>query len=285
MRAILLVAVWAVLAGGPTRAAAPDELPPAAREVLKVFEQEAADIEKKCDAELKTVRDKTAVELKKVQDAFCKEAKLDEAVAVRDLIRHVQAGTTSAPVSTLPPAAQEIIKQHAETEAAVLKKFGAQVDERRRHACTELKKIQDLFCKEAKLDEAVAVRDLIRMVRDGVTQALPDPGYVNNPATDIGKVFLYAVTGVQAGQSIYGTDVYTTGSHLGMAAVHCGLVKPGQLGVVRVTILPGQARYEATMRHGVTSYGYGQWHVSFKVERAYGFVGKRLLPTAPTGSP
>ena len=43
-------------------------------------------------------------------------------------------------------------------------------------------------------------------------------------------------------------------------------------GVVKVTILPGQAKYEATTRHGITSYAYSQWGVSFKVERAYGIV-------------
>src|SRR5262249_44796996 len=155
------------------------------------------------------------------------------------------------------------------------KKAEAEVQKAKDKAAAELKKLQDLYCKEAKLDEAVVVRDLIRGVRDGVGNALPDPGYVNNPATDIGKVLYYQVTGVNAGQSMYGTGFYTTGSPLGMAAVHCGLLQPGQAGVVKVTILPGQANYAASTRHGVTSYGYGQWGVSFKVERVYGLVGKR----------
>ncbi len=138
----------------------------------------------------------------------------------------------------------------------------------------ELKKVQDAFCKEAKLDEAVAVRDLIRAMRDGVSSALADPGYVNNQAADIGKVFYYQVTGVSEGQQIYGTDIFTTGSHLGMAAVHSGVLKDKQKGFVKVTILPGQAAYTATTRHGVTSIAYGNWGVSFKVERAYVFVPK-----------
>src|SRR5262249_30076731 len=68
-----------------------------------------------------------------------------------------------------------------------------------------------------------------------------------------------------------------TGSHLGMAAVHCGLLKAGQRGVVKVTILPGQANYAATTRHGITSYAYGSWGLSFKVERSFGFLPQQQV--------
>jgi hypothetical protein len=148
----------------------------------------------------------------------------------------------------------------------------------------ELKKLQDVFCKEAKLDEAVAVRDLIRLMSEGVTSALPDPGYVNNQAGDIGKVFYYECVGAGPGQSIYGTDIYTTGSHLGMAAVHCGLLKTGQKGVVKVTILGAQANYTASTRHGITSIAYGQWGVSFKVERVFGFARAPLTGLPDPGT-
>jgi hypothetical protein len=256
------------------------ELPAAAQELLKQFEDEAADIEKKTEAELAKRREKMAVELKKVQDELCKEAKLDEAVAVRDLIRSLKAGTNVVLAPDLPAAAREVYKQYQEEVTDVEKKAEAEIKTRFEKIATELKKIQDLFCKEAKLDEAVAVRDLIRSMKEG-GNALPDPGYVNNGANDIGKVFFYTVVGVTTGQSIYGSDVYTTGSHLGMAAVHCGLLKDGQTGVVKVTILPGQANYPATTRHGITSYAYGQWGVSFKVERGYRYVGRPMVNALP----
>src|SRR5262249_12406697 len=161
--------------------------------------------------------------------------------------------------SDLPPAAREIYQQHEEELAAIGTRAEAELKKGQDKVAAELKLVQDQFCKEAKLDEAVAGRDLIRAGRDGGTNAFADPGDVNNQVTDIGKVFYYQATGVNTGQSIYGSDVYTTGSHLGMAAVHCGLLKPGQKGVVKVTILPGQASYAATTRHGITSHGYGQW--------------------------
>ncbi len=275
MRAVRLGVFGAALLCWVPAASADGELPPAAKEVRKQFEDEAAELDKKTEAEVKKCREKIAVELKKLQDRFCKEAKLDEAVAIRDLIRDLQAGTANGALSAdLPAAAREVYKQYEGEVAEVHKKAEAELKKSQDKAAAELKKLQDLLCKEAKLDEAVAVRDLIRAVRDGVTDALPDPGYVNNGGQDIGKVSFYEVTGVATGQSIYGTDVYTTGSHLGMAAVHCGLLKAGQRGIVKVTILPGQATYAASVRNGVSSHGYGQWGVSFKVDRVYRYVTK-----------
>lgn len=281
MKAIRLGVLAVVLLCWLPKTPAQTDLPPAAQELLKQFEAETAEIEKKIEADVRKRVEKTAIELKKVQDQFCKEAKLDEAVAIRDLIRSLQAGTNGAPGADLPAAAREIHKQHEDEVAEVYKKAEAEAGKRREKSAGELKKLQDLFCKEAKLDEAVAVRDLIRMVRDGATNALPDPGYINNPNTDIGKVFYYQVTGLQAGQEIYGNDVYTTGSHLGMAAVHCGVLKADQKGVVKVTILPGQANYMSTTRNGITSHPYSAWGVSFKVERLLGFVGKAPVNPPP----
>src|SRR5262249_36212811 len=92
----------------------------------------------------------------------------------------------------------------------------------------------------------------------------------------IGKVFYYEVTGVDQamGQGIHGTDIYVNGSHLGMAAVHCGALKVRQRGIVRVTILPNQANYTASTRNGITSGAYsGNLGTSFKVERVHAFAG------------
>jgi hypothetical protein len=255
------------------------DLPPAVREVVKQFEEEALEMDRKVEGEIKAQVAKTTQELRKIQDLFCKQAKLDEAVAVRDLIRSLQTGSPVVPNSDLPASAREVYKVHEDAVAEISKKAEAEFQKRRDKVAVELKKVQDEFCKAAKLDEAVAVRDLLRMLKEGVTNALPDPGYVNNGTEDIGKVFYFQTTGVTTGQAIYGTDVYTNGSHLGMAAVHCGILKEGQKGVVKVTILPGQGNYPASTRFGVTSQGWGNWNVSFKVERVLAFLGKQ--PAAP----
>lgn len=52
---------------------------------------------------------------------------------------------------------------------------------------------------------------------------------------------------------VYGDGIYSSDSHIGMAAVHSGLLKDGEFGFVRVEMLPGQPRYPASTRNGVTT--------------------------------
>ena len=98
----------------------------------------------------------------------------------------------------------------------------------------------------------------------------PDPGVYNPRPEDVGKSFLFRLDDtrpVTASGSTYGTDSYTGGSNLLAAARHSGALARGESAVVRVTVLPGRAAYEATTRNGVTSVAWSRWHVSFKVER------------------
>jgi hypothetical protein len=277
MKTIRLGVLGAVLLCGVPRSPAEEALPPAAQELLQQFEDELARHDQQFEVEIQKARDKTTVELKPLLDRFCKEVRLEEAVAVRDLIRGFQAGKTTVPVNDLPPEAREVHRRYEVMVAAIRKNSDAEVKARYDRIVVELTKLQDRFTREAKLDEAVAVRELTRSIRYGLTNALPDPGYVESVSEEIRMAFYYQVTGVGpgSGHSICGTDIYTTGSHLGMAAVHCGLLKVGQRGIVKVTILPGQDIYTGTTRNGVTSYGYGKFSVSFKIERVYGFIGKR----------
>jgi len=41
----------------------------------------------------------------------------------------------------------------------------------------------------------------------------------------------------QAGYSIWGSEVYTYDSHLATAAIHAGVLKAGQRGIVKVTMV------------------------------------------------
>jgi hypothetical protein len=264
MRAVRLGALCVVLLSGASPARA--ELPPAAQEVVRQLVQESADIDRAFDAEAGKRRERVAAELQKVLDALCRDAKLDEALAVRDAIRRLRAGSDGA-AGPLPAEAEGPLQRHAEAITALRKKADDELARRRGKVEAELKKILDIFCREAKLDEAVAVRDLIRGMHDGWVRALPDPGYINYPARDIGKVMYFEVTGTRTGGKIYGTNVYATDSHLGMAAVHCGALKDGERGVVRVTILRGETGYLASIQNGISSRGCDQWQVSFRVER------------------
>lgn len=71
-----------------------------------------------------------------------------------------------------------------------------------------------------------------------------------------GAIYYFRITGVLDGQ-IWGTDTYTRDSTLGAAAVHAGLLKPGESGVLRLTVVPPLGSYKGSSRNGVTTADYG----------------------------
>jgi hypothetical protein len=272
MKAVRLLPLCAVLLGTQLSCVArTEELPPAGKETLDAYEKEATEVQQKVDEEIHKFAEKAVSQLKIVKEKFCQQAKLDEAVAVRDQIRLLQSGETKRRATALPPAAAEIMDAFEKNAAALQQKAEERLQKVRDKADVQLKMIQDKFCKEDKLDEAIAIRDTRRLIQLGVTNARPDPGYLHAEASDIGKVWYFEVVG-NAREFTWGTEVYTSDAHLGASAVHAGVLADGQKGIVKVTILPGQNSYPSTTRNGVTSQAWGVWGVSFKVERLPGLV-------------
>jgi hypothetical protein len=99
-----------------------------------------------------------------------------------------------------------------------------------------------------------------------VAHAEPDPGTLVNYQTKVGESFHFKVTGA-IGAIIWGTDVYTTDSQLATAAVHAGVLRAGQTGVVKVTIVASPPVFVGSTRHGVTSLPYGPFAAGYKVSR------------------
>jgi serine/threonine protein kinase len=110
--------------------------------------------------------------------------------------------------------------------------------------------------------EAVDGLGAIRVKRNDVK---PDPGNLREFRGEIGKSFYFEVTGTTAG-SVWGTDIYTDDSRLAVAAVHAGVLKDGQTGVVKVTILEGKDSYQESTRNGVSTSAYDSWLGSYRVE-------------------
>lgn len=81
-----------------------------------------------------------------------------------------------------------------------------------------------------------------------------------------GSTFIVQVVGGASG-SVWGTGDYTDDSSIAAAAVHAGLLKPGELGFVRVTTGPGRESYAASERNGVKSQAYGKFDGSYRLER------------------
>jgi hypothetical protein len=108
--------------------------------------------------------------------------------------------------------------------------------------------------------------------------ALPDPGTLTALQNQVGKTYAFVVTGALAaapppgfvpqawGRGLWGNGVYTVDSALALAAVHAGLLRPGQTGVVRVLLIGPQAGFQGATRNGVTSQPYGAYN-GFKFVR------------------
>jgi hypothetical protein len=96
-----------------------------------------------------------------------------------------------------------------------------------------------------------------------VSGVLPDPGNLQNYQQQVGKMFRFRVTGAVNG-SVWGTGKYTTDSTLAVAAVHAGILKPGQTAIVRVKVIASPPVFTASTQHGVASAGYGTYGAAFE---------------------
>jgi len=62
--------------------------------------------------------------------------------------------------------------------------------------------------------------------------------------------------------------VYTNDSDLAAAAVHAGVLRDGERGLITITVMAGNESYSASSRNGVSSQSYGPWGGGFRVARA-----------------
>ena len=72
----------------------------------------------------------------------------------------------------------------------------------------------------------------------------------------VGQTVGVRVTGAVNG-AVWGSGPYTSDSSLGMAAVHAGVLKVGETGVVRVKFLPNFQQYGSSTQNGVTTSAFG----------------------------
>ena len=91
-----------------------------------------------------------------------------------------------------------------------------------------------------------------------------DPGSLFNFSGAVGQTLHFGVVGTTVG-GVWGDGTYTSDSVLAAAAVHAGLLEPGQSGVVTVEMVSGLPAYEGAARHGVTSLAYGAWAVAYRL--------------------
>jgi hypothetical protein len=90
------------------------------------------------------------------------------------------------------------------------------------------------------------------------------PSSMHGLCDTAGATYYFRITGVNEGQ-LWGTDVYTRDSTIGAAAVHAGLLKPGETAVLRVTVVAPPPSFPGSTRNGVTSADYGTFPHAWKL--------------------
>lgn len=166
----------------------------------------------------------------------------------------------------LPAAAQEILETLQAEAAEIRAEANRKIAIRKQATVADLQELMVKFTRDGRLDEAVAVRDLMRALRMPSVVATADPGNMYSFRNRVGKSFHFRVTGSRSG-SVYGTDIYTADSTLAAAAVHAGVLRNGQTGLVKVTMMPGQQSYTGLIRNGINSSSYSAYSSSYRVER------------------
>lgn len=110
---------------------------------------------------------------------------------------------------------------------------------------------------------------LLSETPQGLEEILPVTDYSGGGITHLrgkpGQVVIMNVTG-SGGGTVWGSDPYSDDSDLSRAVVHAGVLGVGETGLVKITILPGQASYVGSERNGVSSLGFGSWSGSYRVE-------------------
>ena len=84
-----------------------------------------------------------------------------------------------------------------------------------------------------------------------------------------GEMVIVRVTGRTSG-TVYGQNSsygYMDKSDLATAAVHAGLLKPGETGTLYVRIKSGSEKHEAVLKNGVQSRSYGKSEGTFKIRK------------------
>ena len=178
----------------------------------------------------------------------------DKAVAAKaaELIASLK---KTVPVATLNRIGKDVI--HTDTS-----KIAGQIE------MTEFKVLTPHFGQLAlKLSDLALLRQGNGGELDDLAaNVLSDPGQLSAYQSKIGQTFYFRVTG--SNDDVWGTDIYTTDSTLAAAAVHAGVLKMGQTGIVKVSIIAGQQFYTGSVRNGVSSGVYGFSAASFRVSRA-----------------
>ncbi len=104
--------------------------------------------------------------------------------------------------------------------------------------------------------DARNIEDILERIRE--RNVLSDPGSLSDFSDRKSQQLLFRVTGDRSG-IVWGSGPYTLDSTLATAAVHAGIVKPGETATVTVEIMDSPKSYSGSEANGVGSLEYGVW--------------------------
>jgi LCCL domain len=107
-------------------------------------------------------------------------------------------------------------------------------------------------------------RRQLRRLLEQSSVASDAPTNMHGLCETVGTVYYFRVTGITEGQ-LWGTDIYSGDSTIGAAAVHAGLLKPGETGFLRVAVVTPPEKFPGTVRNGVTSTEYGRYQYAWRL--------------------
>lgn len=82
---------------------------------------------------------------------------------------------------------------------------------------------------------------------------------------EAGKTYTFRCPAEGSEHGVYGSDIYTQDSSICTAAVHAGLFRLEQGGIVTIEYRPGRSTYGSTVRNGIKSRTWGEYPRSFVV--------------------
>ncbi|MBX9692611.1 MAG: hypothetical protein K2Z81_09525 [Cyanobacteria bacterium] len=136
------------------------------------------------------------------------------------------------------------------------------------HLADRLKPIMEQYAKEGKFDEALAIRAKLKESKSKSSNVRPDPGTLTEYECEINNTFLFDVVGDKYG-IVWGSDVYTADSQLSTAAVHAGLLRDGQRGIIRAEIVDMTGLVTiGTHQNDVISSDWGPYPFGYKLSKA-----------------
>lgn len=117
-----------------------------------------------------------------------------------------------------------------------------------------------LYAQDASSRDAETPRTARR------AQTIPCPMNARGLEGDPGDTHTVRCPAGCKGPLVWGSDIYADDSSICVAARHAGAYDGEQPATITIEFLPGQKGYKGSTQHGVTSFHWGTWPRSFRIQ-------------------